>query len=175
MSLILRVIFLILSVALTVPAEAQKRDCSALLAAFPPPQFNVTERPDHIEVSALQGDHYYFAEAKLTDGILRMSIYMKSEIDGRRMPGLRGSQVFAQFMDYFGSDVRAILGDWMEGDNLDTINRFTSLPTGLKVAAAARRTWTAKQAARFGFTKIKVLRAEGRPGAYHDVQVLFSK
>jgi hypothetical protein len=90
--------------------------------------------------------------------------------------GCPGSWLFAVAWNYFVQDrqvsIKGIRGDWTSGDNLDTVNRLT-LGNQMSLEEAAKRTWTYRQAMTNGFTRYQYLDAQGTPGKYTSVDVVF--
>jgi YD repeat-containing protein len=70
-------------------------------------------------------------------------------------------------------DVTAIRGNWTYGDNLAAVNRLTG--QGVPLEEAVRQTWTAGQAARYGFTNATVVESAGSAGNYTTIRVLFGR
>ncbi|WP_065586081.1 hypothetical protein [Gilliamella sp. App4-10] len=94
---------------------------------------------------------------------------------------IRGSDMFSQMMNHYGENVKSIRGNWMNleksatNKNLGIINKLTS--QGVSLEEAVTHTWTANQAAKYGFSQLEILlaRVKGTPGNYTKVEVLFSK
>jgi hypothetical protein len=108
------------------------------------------------------------------DGVLSFVI-----LAGEGFP-IRGTEMFDLMMRAVGHEVRAIAGIWRKGlqaepsTNLDEINRLTA--SGSPLEDAIGHTWTAKRAARWGFTEATVTGApEGLSGAYTKIDVLLEK
>lgn len=59
--------------------------------------------------------------------------------------------------------------------NLGIVNKLTA--QGIPLEKAVMQTWTANQATKYGFTKLRILlqQVKGTPGNYTKVEVLFSK
>ena len=87
--------------------------------------------------------------------------------------------MFDKMMGEYGKDVSAIRGNWMNQDvgpankNLGVVNGLTA--QGVPLESAVTQTWTAQQAARYGFTTPSVQVVVGEPGAYTKVETLFTK
>jgi RHS repeat-associated protein len=86
---------------------------------------------------------------------------------------MRGGQMFQQMMEHFGSNVKGVAGNWYYGDNLAAVNQLTA--QGVSLEKAVSQTWTAGQAAKYGFSTPAVQSAVGNPGNYSKIQVIFSK
>jgi len=92
---------------------------------------------------------------------------------------VRGTVMFDKMMGAYGEDVAAIRGNWMNRDagssnkNLGVINELTS--KGVALEDAVTKTWTAQQAARYGFTKPTVQVVIGEPGNFTKIETLFHK
>jgi hypothetical protein len=93
--------------------------------------------------------------------------------DGTGCPGWWLFQVawnwFAQVQQ---GTIKGIRGDWTSGDNLDTVNRLTA-GNQMTLEEASRQTWTYRQAAQKGFTRYQYMDAQGSPGHYTSVDVVF--
>jgi hypothetical protein len=81
------------------------------------------------------------------------------------------SQFFDAAMTKFGESVTSIDGIWFYGTNLAKVNELTA--GEMSLLDAAGQTWTAAQAARWGFTGVRLVEASGAPGAYSEVLVEF--
>lgn len=57
--------------------------------------------------------------------------------------------------------------------NLGVINTLTS--RGVTLESAVTQTWTAGQAAKYGFTTPTIQVVKGMPGTYTKIEVIFSK
>ncbi|QRK07182.1 hypothetical protein JQX13_45250 [Archangium violaceum] len=86
---------------------------------------------------------------------------------------IRGTELFRGMMEHFGKNVRAIRGNWRYGDNLAEVNKLVGENVPLEIAVT--KTWTARRAAEYGFTRAIVVEVKGAPGAYSFIQVLFTK
>jgi len=90
--------------------------------------------------------------------------------------GCPGGWLFQAAWDHFtrdqGAAILGVRGDWASGDNLDVVNRLTAGNT-LTLEEAARQTWTYRQASAKGFTRYQYLDAQGGPGRYTSVDVVF--
>ncbi|MFE3760816.1 ricin-type beta-trefoil lectin domain protein [Streptomyces sp. NPDC059104] len=90
-----------------------------------------------------------------------------------------GSEMIAEVMEKIGGNAKGIRGTWLGGgdmkDNLDSFNAgIQSLQ--LTEQEAARRTFTGKMAANYGFNgEVKIVAKEGTPGNYTKVEVVFWK
>jgi hypothetical protein len=90
--------------------------------------------------------------------------------------GCPGWWLFEVAWDYFENyqqvKIAGVRGDWTSGDNLDTVNRLTA-GNKMTLEEAARQTWTYKQASNKGFTRYQYIDAQGSPGQYTSVDVVF--
>ena len=90
--------------------------------------------------------------------------------------GCPGSWLFDVAWDYFVQDqkvaIEGLRGDWTSGDNLDTVNRLTT-GNGMSLEEASKRTGTYQQALKRGFTVYGYIDAQGGPGQYTSVDVVF--
>lgn len=108
------------------------------------------------------------------NGTLYLDFKLKEDFR-RRSPLLRGKEQFDAIMAHFGDHVQQINGVWVEGDNLDIVNEYTSSRHRFSLLNAARKTWTAQQAFRHGFTVLTVIDTEGLPGRYSEILVNFRR
>jgi hypothetical protein len=86
-----------------------------------------------------------------------------------------GGQMFTDAVNNFGVDnINAIEGKWIRAmpSNLNTFNDLVR--SGMSPEEAAASTFTGKMAARFGFTEVTITNMAGEPGAYTNVEALFS-
>lgn len=90
--------------------------------------------------------------------------------------GCPGWWLFEVAWNYFERDqqvsIKGVRGDWTSGDNLDTVNRLTA-GGQLSLEDAAKQTWTFQQAMRKGFARYQSIDAQGSPGQYSSVDVVF--
>lgn len=90
--------------------------------------------------------------------------------------GCPGWWLFQAAWDYFSQvqtvAIQGVRGDWMAGDNLDTVNRLTA-GNAMTLEEAAKQTWTYRQAVSKGFARYQFLDAQGGPGRYTSVDVVF--
>lgn len=84
----------------------------------------------------------------------------------------RGNVLFKEMIKHFGDTAKGVVGSWTHGDNLSAFNRLTA--QGVSLEEAAFQTWTGRQAARNGFTKVEVI-ADGAPGAFTRVLAKFTR
>jgi hypothetical protein len=68
--------------------------------------------------------------------------------------------------------IQGVRGDWTSGDNLDTVNRLTA-GNQMTLEEASKHTWTYQQATHKGFTRYQYIDAQGGPGQYTSVDVVF--
>nr|WP_269149150.1 hypothetical protein [Corallococcus macrosporus] len=101
------------------------------------------------------------------EGVVEMAI------EAPKGSAIRGSELFREMMEHFGGNVRAIRGNWRYGDNLGEVNTLVS--QGVRLEDAVKRTWTARRAAEYGFSRAVVTEVQGAPGAYKFIQVLFER
>jgi hypothetical protein len=107
------------------------------------------------------------------DGILNLVVLAKEGVTPT------GSEMIADVMEKIGGNAKAIRGTWLGGgdmkDNLDSFNAgIQSLM--LTEKEAARRTFTGKMAAKYGFNgEIDIVTRVGTPGNYTKVEVVFWK
>ena len=92
-------------------------------------------------------------EAELdNDGILAIDIQLIDQKLGLRSYQ-HGSQLYAQMIQHFGLEkIKGITGVWGEGTNFDKF--YANLRNRMSVEDAALNTWSGRQAALYGFTKI---------------------
>jgi hypothetical protein len=104
-----------------------------------------------------------------------LDLYVRSIDDsGNRSDFLHAGKLFDQAMQHFqakGVELKAINGRWEYGTNLKIVNELTA--RGVPLEKAVLETWTAKQAARHGYTEAHVSWTVGEQGAYQVVRVQF--
>jgi len=110
------------------------------------------------------------AFAVIDNGELAITLRTRLE-DGTRSPLLRGSEQFERILAHFSGKFLGIQGSWSFGDNLAAFNH--AIAQGSSIADAALQTWTGKQAAVAGYTRVVVRSLKGSPGAYTKVKVTF--
>ena len=90
--------------------------------------------------------------------------------------GCPGWWLFQVAWDYFRREqnlsIQGVRGDWTSGDNLDTVNRLTTA-NRMTLEEASKHTWTCQQAMSKGFTRYQYIDAQGGPGQYTSVDVVF--
>jgi hypothetical protein len=90
--------------------------------------------------------------------------------------GCPGWWLFQVAWDHFVQDqqvrIQGIRGDWSSGDNLDTVNTLTA-GNQMTLEEVSRHTWTYQQAMNKGFTRYQYIDAQGSPGQYTSVDVVF--
>jgi hypothetical protein len=90
--------------------------------------------------------------------------------------GCPGWWLFQVAWDYFVRDqqviIKGVRGDWTSGDNLDTVNRLTA-GNQMTLEEASKQTWTYQLAQGKGFSRYQYLDAQGSPGQYTSVDVVF--
>lgn len=147
------------------------------------PEAELTSSFDGVARS-LAGAHYdvfepgYEARFHLNKGVLQSRI--KTRDEKGRAKGISAKNEFANALRIFTAGVRAVEGNWTQGelgDNLETFNELTK--AGLGPEQAALGTWTGRQAAKAGFTKAvflpggKFMLKHQQPGEYTAMAVLF--
>lgn len=114
------------------------------------------------------------------------SFYAKASVKNRRLgldfdlrsptqrSILRGSEVFQFMVNHYAGQFDVIVGDWFKGDNLGEFNR--QIKIGKSETEAAALTFTGRQAALAGFTKVKIVeKHQDWLGRYTEVKVYFSR
>jgi hypothetical protein len=90
--------------------------------------------------------------------------------------GCPGWWLFQVAWDYFVQTqqvtIKGIRGDWTSGDNLETVNRLT-VGNQMTLEEASRHTWTYRQAMSKGLARYQYIDAQGSPGNYTSVDVVF--
>ncbi len=104
------------------------------------------------------------------DGMLNITLRTRLE-DGTRSSAIRGAEQFQAIIQHFAGRSKGIRGSWTYGDNLDAFNQATV--AGLPPEEAALVTWSGKQAAQAGYTRVIILLLSGLPGDYTSVKVNF--
>lgn len=122
----------------------------------------------------------YEARFELKQGVLQSRI--KTRDEKGRAKGIYAKNEFASALKIFKAGVHAVEGNWVDGelgssDNLAAFNALTK--AGLSAEQAALGTWTGRQAAKAGFTKVvllpggKFMLEHQQPGGYTSMSVLF--
>jgi hypothetical protein len=93
--------------------------------------------------------------------------------DGTGCPGRWLVQLAWEHFLRQGCSIAGIRGEWTFGDNLDQVNALTQ-GGRVPVEDAARQTWSAARAWERGLRTLVVLAADGAPGQYRSVDVLFT-
>lgn len=105
-------------------------------------------------------------------------IFETASVGVVRSDVLFGEEVLALVMEHFHGRIRYVRGHWLHGDNLGVVNRLV-VDRGEPLERAIAQTWTGLQAAKYGYTKITIVRAEmekqGRPPFYWQIDVQFRK
>lgn len=114
---------------------------------------------------------YFRAEAVVENGVLHLEVVTKDK-NGNRSSNIFGSEEFKRIIEHFEGRFHSIQGDWIFGDNLNTVNEWTR-NTRITLREAIKHTWTAKQAAAIGYDRFKVVEKMGSRGNYSDLTVLF--
>jgi hypothetical protein len=86
---------------------------------------------------------------------------------------VRGTDLFHRMMHHFGDNVLGVWGKWVSGTNLETVNQLTAQDVVLEEAVT--RAWTANRARDFGFGRATIVKAEGEPGAFTNIEVKFTR
>ena len=90
--------------------------------------------------------------------------------------GCPGSWMFEVAWNHFVRDqkvtVKGVRGDWTSGDNLAAVNRLTA-GNRMTLEEASKQTWTYQLALNKGFPRYQYLDAQGSPGHYTSVDVVF--
>ena len=94
-------------------------------------------------------------------------------VEAPKGSAIRGTELFREMMEHFGKNVRAIRGNWRYGDNLAEVNKLVGQNQPLEMAVT--KTWTARRAAEYGFTRAVVVESKGAPGSYSFIRVLFTQ
>ena len=141
-----------------------------------------SDMPDGYSLTVSTADELEICDAKnpelgigavLQSGDVTFEIRTVDKISGDRET-VRGSVLFDMMMRQFGIRVLSITGIWYDGTNLDDLNRLSG--SGLNLQEAAAQTWTGRQAARHGFTAVKLLEKIGsRAGMYPMAKFQFTR
>ena len=87
--------------------------------------------------------------------------------------------MFAKMMEHYGNRTKGLLGSWTNKEiasnnkNLGKINELTA--QGMPLEEAIHHAWTAEQLVPYNMTKAEIKLAEGIPGKYTTLYVLFTK
>ncbi len=94
---------------------------------------------------------------------------------------VRGTEMFNRMMSFFGDEVRIIHGVWRKnpttGDpsiNIDKVNELTA--QGVSLTDAILKAWTVTRAAKWSFTKTRVVRTPvGMLGGFTELDIFIEK
>ncbi len=118
-------------------------------------------------IKKYDGNGMIMADAQ--DGVLEIAVE-------RNDSTTRGYQMFDDVMSHFGAEnIQKIEGKWVPAmpTNLNKFNQL--IREGMTVEEAAAQTFTGRNAARYGFTKISKVTLEGEPGNYKNVRIDFER
>ncbi|MDH4468738.1 MAG: hypothetical protein QE271_11830 [Bacteriovoracaceae bacterium] len=124
----------------------------------------------------------YFARAQLNynytdkETYLFMNLSLRKQDENSRSTFMFGSQVFNIFLDYFAGKFNGIEADWTFGDNLKTFKEEVS--RGKSFEAAAKETWTGRQASAAGYTEVQIKEVEyanNNQAVIKSVEAIFRK
>jgi hypothetical protein len=113
-----------------------------------------------------------FIRAEIT-GSAYFLYYVQNEPDDGL--GCPGTWLFETAWEYFARNqvtINGIRGSWTFGTNLVSVNALTGKHP-MPLADAAKRTWAYARASGKGFPNVQVLDADGTPGHYLSVDVVF--
>lgn len=129
------------------------------------PSIMMSNGPNQYHEQPSDSNHIY-GELK-PNGVLDYSI--------EAGPGaqIRGGQLFADMMNHFGDNVKAIGGNWYGGTNLGAVNSLTA--EGVPLEQAVTRTWASAQASKYEFNNVEIVKQIGGPGNYTSVEVIYKK
>ncbi len=115
------------------------------------------EKKTHNRFTVVVVNKGYGFEAFLSpSGRVSIMAYLTAPERGMRSH-LRGSDLFKDMIEHFGLHrISVISGIWNEGTNYDIFN--TAVANGYSHKKAAAQTWTAQQAAIYGFSKVRSVR-----------------
>ncbi len=86
------------------------------------------------------------------NGVVSLDVELVDKDRGIRSH-MHGGQLYAQMIQHFGlENIKAISGVWSGGTNFEQF--YSNLRNQMSVEKAAFSTWSGRQAARYGFTKI---------------------
>lgn len=94
--------------------------------------------------------------------------------DGTRSE-LRAKEHFPKIAKHFEGRFDRVMGKWQVGPMTTNLDTFNWLSRTRSPEEAALNTWTGRQAAALGYTKVVFQTLEGRPGRYANVLVAFEK
>lgn len=87
------------------------------------------------------------------DGVVSLDVELIDKDRGIRSH-MHGGELYAQMIQHFGPEnIKAISGFWGRGTNFTQF--YSNLRVGMNVEDAAFQTWSGRQAALYGFTKIE--------------------
>ena len=115
------------------------------------------------------GDDIVTGAAKLTDDILELDFDVPENL---RRSGI-GSQMFQDALNYFGDNVKGIRGLWVEGDNLNQLNK--ALKSGMNMAEAVFSTPTGKWAKQNGYDTFEQVGSSVGDEGIEGIELIFKK
>lgn len=112
----------------------------------------------------------------LNDGVLSFNVKARDPQGRRLTESFNAAESFREMMDHFGGSVKAIKCRWLPEagwtTNLDELN--ASLRQGKTLDNAIAQTWSARQAIKAGFTKMRILNSEKTTqGEFRRLIILF--
>lgn len=151
-------------------------------------QITVTVNDEHISVTdAMAETKAQFWGSITPDGVLELGLYARGDDGNRYHDDLFASEFFLSTVDWFGlENIAAVDGAWSPlSTNIETVNKsleqiyregiITEEPA---LVVSIRKTFTAKMAARIGFTEIvikDVTPDPNNPGKYLNMNVRFRR
>jgi hypothetical protein len=120
----------------------------------------------------IQSPQFFVFAGVGEDRILSFNLSLKE--NGERSVYFRGKRVYEMMMKHFDGKFDYISGSWHKGDNLDEFNR--NIFNGMSITKAALNTWSGRQAASRGYTKVTIDTYIGDvEDGFEMMSVLFSK
>lgn len=124
---------------------------------------------EYIVFDSANPNHY--AKGEIIDETLYMEFYLK-DANGHSIP-LRGKEQYTRIAKHFEGRFRQIAGYYVDGDNLDTINKLTA--SGMSLLESIKKTWSYQQASKLGYQTVTLRARRGKPGEYKMIDAVYSK
>ncbi|MFE9139715.1 hypothetical protein, partial [Streptomyces sp. NPDC007355] len=102
--------------------------------------------------------------------------FINGTIEAAKGSPVKGHQLFAETVKAFGDRAKGFEAGWFQGSygtNINMVNELTA--AGIPLEEAVSQTWSARQAAKYGWTQASVMSYIGSRGNYDEMIVRFFK
>lgn len=119
---------------------------------------------------------YQFSGELSEDGRLKIFAHLVYP-DHKKRSHMKGHELYKHMMEHLGvSRIKVIEGEWVEGTNFDQFLVFIKNNPNKSMEEAAASTWSGKQAAIYGFTKVQNVRVKkGSGGQIISINAQFAR